>query len=229
MKTFSTKPFEKTRQWTQTKKTAFSLTKDISNTPDAVKYFTKLAIKKESEFRSILSKRQSNQEPASQEVNTRRIAVGTYKGRAMSAVITNKNGRLEANPRPASILIDKEISKQIEISRKGISGTQLHSIAARLGITTSQLVCELRLVHNLDAPLLIEGLPPTKVADRIYRIEKILSRASEVLEDEMSARAWIVSKVRSIGGVTPLSLLDTDAGTDLVLDTLSRIEQGIAA
>ncbi|USX17271.1 DUF2384 domain-containing protein [Oxalobacteraceae bacterium OTU3CAMAD1] len=35
--------------------------------------------------------------------------------------------------------------------------------------------------------------------------------------------------MRSLGGVTPLSLLGTPAGDELVLDTLGRIEQGIVS
>nr|WP_315215725.1 MbcA/ParS/Xre antitoxin family protein [uncultured Duganella sp.] len=34
---------------------------------------------------------------------------------------------------------------------------------------------------------------------------------------------------RSLGGKAPLSLLDTEAGYELVLDTLGRIEHGIVS
>jgi putative toxin-antitoxin system antitoxin component (TIGR02293 family) len=57
----------------------------------------------------------------------------------------------------------------------------------------------------------------------------VLARAAEVLEDEAAATAWIQRDIRSLGGVSPLSLLDTEAGVDLVMDTLARIEYGIAA
>ena len=47
--------------------------------------------------------------------------------------------------------------------------------------------------------------------------------------DAEAAKAWLQREIRSLGGVTPLSLLDTDPGVDMVMDTLGRIEQGIAA
>ena len=65
--------------------------------------------------------------------------------------------------------------------------------------------------------------------DRLYRTEKVLARTLAVLEDAPSARAWLVQENRSLGGEAPLSLLDTEAGYELVLDTLGRIEYGVVA
>jgi putative toxin-antitoxin system antitoxin component (TIGR02293 family) len=65
--------------------------------------------------------------------------------------------------------------------------------------------------------------------DRIYRADRVWSRAVEVLEDEDAARAWIRRANRSLGGAAPLSLLDTEVGYELVLDTLSRIEYGVVS
>lgn len=45
-----------------------------------------------------------------------------------------------------------------------------------------------------------------------------------VFEDTDSALSWLQNTNASLGGVTPLSLLDTDIGADSVLDTLGRIE-----
>jgi putative toxin-antitoxin system antitoxin component (TIGR02293 family) len=61
------------------------------------------------------------------------------------------------------------------------------------------------------------------------RAEKVWLRALVVFEDEQSAQCWLSQEIRSLGGVTPLSLLDTPAGYELVLDTLGRIEQGIVS
>lgn len=65
--------------------------------------------------------------------------------------------------------------------------------------------------------------------DRIYRAQKVWTRALGVLEDEQSAKHWITQDNRSLGGKAPLSLLDTEAGYELVLDTLGRIEHGIVS
>ena len=63
--------------------------------------------------------------------------------------------------------------------------------------------------------------------DKQYRASRVFNRALEVLEEEDAARRWIARENRALGGVTPLSLLDTEAGYESVLDTLSRIETGV--
>jgi putative toxin-antitoxin system antitoxin component (TIGR02293 family) len=63
--------------------------------------------------------------------------------------------------------------------------------------------------------------------DRMYRVSRVLTRTVEVLEDEDAAKEWIKRENRSLGGESPLSMLDTEAGYELVLDTLSRIEYGV--
>ncbi len=65
--------------------------------------------------------------------------------------------------------------------------------------------------------------------DRIYRANRVWLRAVEVLEDEDAARAWIRRRNRSLCGEAPLSLLDTEVGYELVLDTLGRIDYGIVS
>ncbi|WP_332854877.1 MbcA/ParS/Xre antitoxin family protein [Duganella sp. S19_KUP01_CR8] len=69
----------------------------------------------------------------------------------------------------------------------------------------------------------------TSEQDRTYRTNRVCSRVLEVLEDEEAARAWIRRSNRSLGGEAPLSLLNTEVAYELVMDTLSRIEHGIAS
>jgi putative toxin-antitoxin system antitoxin component (TIGR02293 family) len=53
-------------------------------------------------------------------------------------------------------------------------------------------------------------------------------RANEVFEDG-GAEVWMNSPVGSLGGKTPLSLLGSDQGYQLVIDTLDRISFGIVS
>jgi uncharacterized protein (DUF2384 family) len=59
------------------------------------------------------------------------------------------------------------------------------------------------------------------------RTEKTLERAISVLGEEKWAKLWLASENRALGGVTPLSLLDTEAGYESVLNTLAQIEFGV--
>lgn len=64
---------------------------------------------------------------------------------------------------------------------------------------------------------------------RLLRLARSLLRASEVFEDAAAAIDWLKSRNRALGGVTPLSLLATDAGAESVMDVLGRIEHGVCS
>lgn len=66
-------------------------------------------------------------------------------------------------------------------------------------------------------------------SDRMYRVDRVRKRAVAVLEDQQAANQWMQRNNRSLGGETPLALLDTEAGYELVIDTLGRIEYGVVA
>jgi len=61
----------------------------------------------------------------------------------------------------------------------------------------------------------------------VYRLEKILVLAEAVLGSEEKARRWLNSRNRALGDVTPLSMLETQAGAVEVGNVLGRIEYGV--
>jgi putative toxin-antitoxin system antitoxin component (TIGR02293 family) len=48
-----------------------------------------------------------------------------------------------------------------------------------------------------------------------------------VLGTREKATLWLESRNRALGGAPPLSLLDTDIGTQAAEDVLTRIEYGV--
>lgn len=128
-----------------------------------------------------------------------------------------------------STFFDGNVADIIENLRSGnIGGAIIPDLAGRLGVTPERLLKELRLpTSNLKSRITKNvALSPTE-RDRIYRAEQVLKRANGVFEDTASTQMWIANPIQSLGGVSPLSLLDTEAGYELVLDTLGKIEFGI--
>ncbi len=112
--------------------------------------------------------------------------------------------------------------------RGGTPARILPQVAHRLGVTQESLLDYLRLPKSTIKARISKGQPLASVEqDRLYRVNRVLNRSIEVLEDELAAKEWIKCKNRSLGGEAPLSILDTEAGYELVLDTLSRIEYGV--
>ena len=61
------------------------------------------------------------------------------------------------------------------------------------------------------------------------RFARVVERAETVFEDAGAALSWLQDTNAALGGVTPMSLLDTEMGADSVMDTLGRIEHGVFA
>jgi putative toxin-antitoxin system antitoxin component (TIGR02293 family) len=64
-------------------------------------------------------------------------------------------------------------------------------------------------------------------SDRAFRLAKAFVLARHVFRDVEKARRWFGKPNRSLAGESPISLLDTDPGTDRVLRVLLQIEHGI--
>jgi putative toxin-antitoxin system antitoxin component (TIGR02293 family) len=72
------------------------------------------------------------------------------------------------------------------------------------------------------------GLSPVE-SDRLYRLAYVGHVASATLGGITAARLWLGRPNRSLGGATPLSLLDTHAGCSQVEDVLLRLSHGVYA
>lgn len=64
-------------------------------------------------------------------------------------------------------------------------------------------------------------------SDRLARLARLIVRAEEALGDVRSARHWLATPNRALGGDIPLHLLDSDAGALAVDRVLGRIEYGV--
>jgi putative toxin-antitoxin system antitoxin component (TIGR02293 family) len=123
-----------------------------------------------------------------------------------------------------------DASELIRKMRAGTPARVIPEMAARLGLSQDRLFDTLKLPKStMKARISEDALLSPAEQDRIYRADKVWARALGVLEDGPSARRWITQENRSLGGEAPLSLLDTEAGYELVLDTLGRIEYGIVS
>lgn len=87
-----------------------------------------------------------------------------------------------------------------------------------------------RTIPDFDGPSLNvrepeEGdLPATLEPDSIV---EVAARAVEVFGTREKALRWLKTPVRSLGGRTPLSLLNSPDGVARVQDTLGRVEHGV--
>ncbi|HEX2828758.1 MAG TPA: antitoxin Xre/MbcA/ParS toxin-binding domain-containing protein [Burkholderiales bacterium] len=71
------------------------------------------------------------------------------------------------------------------------------------------------------------GVLNSEESAKLLRLARVVVRANEVFENTEVGIDWLKAPNASLGGRTPLSLLDVDVGAESVLDTLGCIEHGV--
>lgn len=117
----------------------------------------------------------------------------------------------------------------ISVVRRGLPSASVDAVVRLTRITQAQLAQALAIPERTLARRKREGALSPEESAKFVRFARVAERAEVVFEDTAAALAWLQTDNASLGGVAPLSLLDTDIGADSVLDTLGRIEHGVFA
>jgi putative toxin-antitoxin system antitoxin component (TIGR02293 family) len=154
-------------------------------------------------------------------------------GGVASCQMAGRKVSKSAVARPAAsfraTLIGSENSLTIrkKITHEGIGGGVLRSLRERLGLTIAEVARVLgageRTIIRKEQQRM--ALSPTE-ADRAYRLARVADLATDLIGDERKAVAWLRTPSTYLGGETPLAMLDTEIGTDLVTESLYAIAYG---
>lgn len=71
------------------------------------------------------------------------------------------------------------------------------------------------------------GRLTSEQSDRLARLARILSRASEVFQSREKARIWLQRPNRALGGQRPINLLRRSTGSMAVEQALGRLVHGV--
>ncbi|MEX0720737.1 MAG: antitoxin Xre/MbcA/ParS toxin-binding domain-containing protein [Balneolaceae bacterium] len=115
----------------------------------------------------------------------------------------------------------------IEMARKGVSKKSLLNLSKLGSIPVKQLSELLPVSERTIQRYSNKEKFNSDVSEHLILIAKVLLRAVEVFEDKKSMRSWLQTPLLGFGQKTPLSLLDTSFGAQLVMDELGRLEQGV--
>ena len=117
----------------------------------------------------------------------------------------------------------------IPLLRQGLPSASLDAATRLTRITQNNLARALGIPEHTLVRRKREGTLSPEESAKLVRFARVVERAETVFEDADAALSWLQSTNAALGGVTPLSLLDTEIGADSVLDTLGRIEHGVFA
>jgi putative toxin-antitoxin system antitoxin component (TIGR02293 family) len=116
------------------------------------------------------------------------------------------------------------------VIRKGLPAATLEAVSRHMDLSALATVELLGLAKRTIARRLQEGQTLTaEESERVVRLARVLAQATEVLGNIERARSWLQKPSRALGGETPLRILDTDIGTNAVLEELGRIDSGVFA
>jgi putative toxin-antitoxin system antitoxin component (TIGR02293 family) len=119
---------------------------------------------------------------------------------------------------------------RIDLVRTGLPALVLDETAAILGIAKSTLTKAAGIPVSTVGAQKRSGKPLSpEDSEKIMRILKATKRAEEVFGDEHEGRSWLTTQLAALGGRSPLDLLDTQDGYELVVDELERIVFGAPA
>jgi putative toxin-antitoxin system antitoxin component (TIGR02293 family) len=154
-------------------------------------------------------------------------------GAAAAPVTSRKKRRaakgLFANS-PLTFLDSGDPARIIELIRKGLPAQSVDFVAGLLSLSRAAFLEAIKIAPStVERRLRTAEALTSEESDRVSRAAKVLRRAVEVFGDEEQGKAWMIDSVSSLGGRTPLSLLDTMEGCELVINTLARIEYGVYA
>lgn len=156
-------------------------------------------------------------------VHSKRLIVGTP--------IQSKTGRGCVISRESSTgrLIVNKHANFVEAIRSGLSYETFEVVTSAVALPKSEVAEALGINERTLSRRSKIGTLSRDESERVLRLGRVIERAESVFGNHEDSVRWIKSKNEALGNQTPLSLLDTDIGTNCVLDTLGRIEHGVFA
>ena len=115
-----------------------------------------------------------------------------------------------------------------EVVRQGLSIESFKRVANYYQLSDAQMCRVVGASIRTIVRLQKEDKPLNATwSDRLYRLARVAAQAQDVFESADTATSWLKRPNRGLNGHAPVDLLDTDAGTEQVVELLARIEYGV--
>jgi putative toxin-antitoxin system antitoxin component (TIGR02293 family) len=110
--------------------------------------------------------------------------------------------------------------------REGFPPAVVEELMRTSGLTLKELAAALDLSPRSLQRRRRSGRLARYESDRLYRLARIVAIANEYLGDHDRAMRWLKRPNRALGGVAPVTAIDTEPGARLVENVLGRIAYG---
>jgi putative toxin-antitoxin system antitoxin component (TIGR02293 family) len=121
-----------------------------------------------------------------------------------------------------------DANDSVEVVRRGLSIESFKRVASYYQLSDVQMSKVVGTSIRTIVRLQKEDKPLNATwSDRLYRLARVAAQAQDVFESADTATSWLKRPNRGLNGHAPVDLLDTDAGTEQVVELLDRIEFGV--
>lgn len=143
----------------------------------------------------------------------------------------------ESAPTAASLLglrlvggsAERAENSLIHAVRAGVPYGAIATLANAVELEAGAIAPALRIAPRTLARRREANLLSPDESDRLARVARTFASTLALFETPAKAKSWLIAGNRALGGVTPLSLLDTDAGAAKVEEVIQRIRHGIVS
>jgi putative toxin-antitoxin system antitoxin component (TIGR02293 family) len=122
-----------------------------------------------------------------------------------------------------SFSTDRELREAI---RRGFPPAVVEELMRASGLTLKELAEALDLSARSLQRRRRSGRLARFESDRLYRLARIVAIANEYLGDHERSMRWLKRPNRALGGIAPVSAIDTELGARQVENVLGRIAYG---
>lgn len=138
----------------------------------------------------------------------------------LSAVVSELGGHLAIG---RDVHSDEDMSAAI---REGFPHSAVEGLLKSSGFSLQEIASTLDLSLRSLQRRKSQGRLARYESDRLYRLARLVSLAGYFLGDHQVALDWLKRPNQVLGGVTPLSIIDTELGARQVENVLGRIGYG---
>jgi putative toxin-antitoxin system antitoxin component (TIGR02293 family) len=152
---------------------------------------------------------------------------------AKSLVVKKRLGRLASAKKGGAAVFRTFVVKEasaatkIEVIRKGVGARVVDDMVAYLEVPKNVIFGVLHTPESTAHKLIKENRPLDSAAsERVVRVADVTRMAEETFGGREAATRWLKTINLGLGGMTPLSMLDTEPGASEVRRILASVNYG---
>ncbi|HTD40952.1 MAG TPA: antitoxin Xre/MbcA/ParS toxin-binding domain-containing protein [Mucilaginibacter sp.] len=154
-----------------------------------------------------------------------------YISEPMTVYITQSKGSLfrnlfAGNNKSYQSATDFDI---LQLTRNGLPKHLLLSLAKKISLTIQELADIMHISERTLQRYDDDAIIKTEYAEKAVELARLYTRGEEVFGSLDKFKTWMKTPLHVFKGETPVSLLDTSVGFDIIFKELGRIEHGIFA